>query len=122
MDYQWWEGQPVLEVNVKGGISNRDEAFNLAKSMVDQIEQSGYPHVIVILDLSDLGRSPSAAALIGGNLPETLKIEHLVMVNAPGIFRIVTMPFRHLRNKLHFVSSQADAAEKARSLLPKVRA
>jgi hypothetical protein len=79
MNYRWWEGQPVLEVNVTGGISNREEAFELAKSMVDQIESSGYRQVVVILDLTELGRSPSAAALIGGNLPETLKIEHLVM-------------------------------------------
>ncbi|MEP7289025.1 MAG: hypothetical protein ABI947_24995 [Chloroflexota bacterium] len=121
MEHQWWPGQPVLEVNVQGSIANREQAYALSKSMVDQIEGSNYKHVIVILDLTALGQSPSAAALLGGNLPETLKIEHLVMINAPGLFRFATMPLVHLRHKLHFVNSAAAAKAKATELLPKLQ-
>ena len=117
MDYQWWPGQPVFEVSVTGGVANREQAFNLAKTMVDQIEGSGYPHVIVILDLSDLGQSPSAAALLGGALPETPKIEHMILINAPLLMRLAASAFVHLRDKLHFVKNRSQADAKAQTLL-----
>ncbi len=121
MAHQWWPNQPVLEVSVNGNIANRDQAHAITKSMVDDIEASHYRHVIVILDLSALGSSPSATALLAGNLPETMKIEHLIMVNAPGLFRLATMPFVHLRNKIHFVRSSKEAMEKADALLGQMR-
>lgn len=120
MENQWWADQPVLEVKVTGGISSREQAYQLTKSMVDDIETSAYPHVIVILDLSSLGQSPSAAALLGGNLPETLKIEHLVLIKAPFLFKMAAMPFAHLRDKLHFVDNPAQAKAKATQLLPRL--
>ncbi len=120
MDNQWWPGQPVLQVMVDGKIENRDQALALTKSMVDDIEASNYAHVIVILDLSALGGSPSAAALLGGNLPETFKIEHLVMVRAPFLLRMAGAGFPQLRGKLHFVDNAAAARTKATELLPKL--
>ena len=117
MRHEWWPAQPVLEVEVNGAISTRAQAYELTKTMVDDIEQSGYPHVVVILDLTSLGQSPSATTLLAGSLPETLKIEHLVMVNAPQLFRLAAMPFIHLRNKLHFVSSLSAGRAKATDLL-----
>ncbi len=120
MQHQWWPDQPVLEVAVQGSISNRDEAYQFTKSMVDQIEASHYRHVIVILNLTALGSSPSAAALLAGNLPETLKIEHLIMIGAPMLFRLAAMPFAHLRNKIHFVGSESEAKTKANQLLPRL--
>jgi|GEM_PF-1133030 len=120
MENQWWQGQPVLEVAVGGNITTREQAFTLSKTIVDDIEASHYPHVIVILDLSKLGQSPNAASLIGGNLPQTNKIEHLVMINAPMLFRMATMPLVHLRDKLHFLGNPAAAKVKAQELLPRL--
>jgi hypothetical protein len=120
LEHKWWEGRPVLEVTVEGGISTREEAFTLADTIVTQIEQSVYRHVIVILDLTSLGGSPSGATLIGGNLPKTLKIEHLIMVNAPSLLKVVTMPLFMLRNKLHYVESRAEANKKANDLMPRL--
>jgi hypothetical protein len=116
----WWPGQPVLNVTVTGSIANRDQAFALAKSMVDELEASAYKHAIVILDMTALGGSPSAAVLLGGSLPPTNKIEHLVMINAPGMFRMATMGMFHLRGKLHFVGNTAEAKQKATELLPRL--
>jgi hypothetical protein len=120
MDYKWWTAQPVLEVTVEGGIETREEAFDLAQSMVAQIEQSGYKHLIVILDLTSLGQSPSGAALLGGNLPKTYKIEHMVLINAPHLLRLATMPIFKLRNKLHFVTSSDEAYRKTNDLLKRL--
>lgn len=120
MHHEWWPDQPVLEVEMSGSIATRDQAYQLTKSMVDEIEASGYPHVIVILDLTALGQSPSASSLLAGSLPETMKIEHLVMINAPQLFRLAAMPFFHLRNKLHFVDGETAAQAKAKSLLPRL--
>ena len=120
MEPKWWPNQPVLEVKIEGNITDREQAFGITKQMVDDIESSKYSHVIVILDLTALGQSPSGAALLAGNLPQTYKIEHLVMINAPSLFRVATMPLFHLRNKLHYVSSQSEANEKARDLLPRL--
>ncbi len=121
MEPKWWPNQPVLEVKIEGNITDREQAFGITKQMVDDIESSKYSHVIVILDLTALGQSPSGAALLAGNLPQTYKIEHLVMINAPSLFRVATMPLFHLRNKLHYVGSQAEANKKANELLPKLR-
>ncbi len=121
MEPKWWPNQPVLEVKIEGNITDREQAFGITKQMVDDIESSKYSHVIVILDLTALGQSPSGAALLAGNLPQTYKIEHLVMINAPSLFRVATMPLFHLRNKLHYVGSQSEANKKANDLLPKLR-
>jgi hypothetical protein len=121
MEHKWWPNQPVLEVKIEGNIADRDQAFGFTKQMVDAIEALPYRHVIVILDLTALGQSPSGAALLAGNLPQTYKIEHLVMINAPGLFKVATMPLFHLRNKLHYVSSQSEATAKANALLPRLR-
>ena len=121
MQHKWWPDQPVLEVKIEGSIADRDQALGITKQMVDDIEASKYQHVIVILDLTALGQSPSAAALLAGNLPQTYKIEHLVMINAPGLFKVATMPLFSLRNKLHYVSSQSEATTKANALLPRLR-
>jgi hypothetical protein len=120
MQHQWWPNQPVLEVKIEGNIADRDQAFSVTKQMVDDIESSKYRHVIVILDLTALGQSPSAAALLAGNLPQTYKIEHLVMINAPSLFRVATMPLFTLRNKLHYVGSDSEANKKANELLPRL--
>jgi len=121
MEYKWWPDQKaVLEVAVEGEIKTRDQAFEMAKGIVDQIEASTFPHVILVWDLSKMGNAPSAAALLGGALPKTNKIEHLVMVNAPGGFKLAAMPLFHLRHKLHFVDTGAQASAKARELLPKL--
>jgi hypothetical protein len=120
MEHEWWPGQPVLEVAVKGAIANREQAYQFTKSLVDEIEASAYRHVVVILDLSALGSSPSAAALLAGNLPETMKIEYLIMVRAPMLFRLAAMPFAELRNKIHFVGSQSEAKTKADDLLARL--
>lgn len=123
MNYNWWaEQKPVLEVAVEGAITSRDQAFTMAKGIVDQIESSTFPHVVLIWDLSKMGNAPSAAALLGGALPQTNKIEHLVMINAPMAFKLAAMPMFHLRNKLHFVDNAAQATAKARELLPKLPA
>ncbi|MHB8626954.1 MAG: hypothetical protein ACYDBJ_22245 [Aggregatilineales bacterium] len=116
----WWPGQPVLNVQVQGTIANRDQAYTLAQSMVGALEASAYAHVIVILDLTALGGSPSAAILLGGNLPPTNRIEHLVLINAPGMFRMAALGMIHLRNKLHFVGNAADAKRKATELLARL--
>lgn len=116
----WWPGQPVLSVTVIGTITNRDQAYTLAQAMVGALEASAYAHVIVILDLTALGGSPSAAVLLGGSLPPTNKIEHLVLINAPGMFRMAAMGMLHLRGKLHFVGNAADAKRKATELLPRL--
>ena len=116
----WWPGQPVLNVTVTGTIANRDQAYTLAQSMVGALESSEFKHVIVILDLTALGGSPSAAVLLGGSLPPTNKIEHLVLINAPGMFRMAALGMIHLRNKLHFVGNAADAIRKASELLPRL--
>jgi hypothetical protein len=76
----WWPDKPVLEMTVRGSITDRTQAFALAEGIVDQIESTKYSHVILVLDLNELGRSPSAAVLLGGALPETNRIEHLVMM------------------------------------------
>jgi hypothetical protein len=120
MEHQWWPDQPVLEVAVQGSIANRDDAYQFTKSMVDEIEGSPYRHVVVILDLSALGNSPSAAALLAGNLPETLKIEHLILIRASMLFKLAAMPFAQLRNKIHFVGSQNEAKAKADQLLSRL--
>src|SRR5262245_20222577 len=120
MEHEWWPDQPVLDVAVKGSIANRDQAYQFTKSMVDEIEASRYRHVVVILDLSDLGKSPSAAALVAGNLPETLKIEHLILIRASMLFRLAAMPFAQLRNKIHFVGSHDEANTKANQLLARL--
>jgi hypothetical protein len=120
VEYRWWPNQPVLTVTLRGGISNREQAYALAKTIVDQIEGSGYPHVIVILDLTDLASSPAAAALLAGAIPETLKIEHLIMIKAPGLLRLATLPLIQLRGKLHFVDSAEAANSKSSELLPKL--
>ena len=120
MENRWWPDQPVLEVRVAGSITTREQAVALTKSMVDSIEASHYAHVIVILDLSALGQSPSAATLLGGNLPETNKIEHLVLINAPFLFRMAGSAVPTLRGKLHFEGNDPAAQAKARSLLPKL--
>lgn len=120
MENRWWPGQPVLEVTVNGTIANREQAFALTKSMVDSIEASDYEHVIVILDLTQLGQSPSAATLLGGSLPETYKIEHLVMINAPMLLRMAAGALIQLRNKLHFVGNANAAKAKATELLPRL--
>jgi hypothetical protein len=120
VENQWWSGQPVLQVTVSGKIDNRDQALALTKSMVDDIEASSYAHVIVILDLTALGGSPSAAVLLGGSLPQTYKIEQLVMVKAPFLFRMAGAGFPQLRGKLHFVDQVSDARTKATELLSKL--
>jgi hypothetical protein len=122
MKYHWWREQPVLEIIIDTTINTRDEAYQISKLMVDQIEESGYPHVIVILDLSPLKSAPSATTLLSGSLPETLKIEHLILVNAPTLFRFAVLPFAHLRDKIHFVSSSDLAHEKTFALLPQLPA
>jgi hypothetical protein len=116
----WWPEQPVLNVTVTGTITNRDQAYSLAQSMVRQLEASAYAHIIVILDMTALGGSPSAAVLLGGSLPPTNKIEHLVLIKAPGMFRMAALGMIHLRNKLHFVGSSEDAKRKATELLPRL--
>jgi len=116
----WWPDKPVLEVKVEGNITSREQAFTLSEEVVNQIEASGYQHVIVILDLTPLGQSPTGAALLGGNLPKTYKIEHLILVNAPGVLRIATIPLFQLRNKLHFVDSEVVAHDKAVQLLARL--
>jgi hypothetical protein len=116
----WWQDEPVLEVKLNGSIENRDQAFRLTQVIVNAIEGSSYQKVIVILDLSALGKSPSAAALLAGNIPETFKIEHLVMVNAPMLIKMAVMPFVHLRGKLHFESNQRAAEQKAESLRKRI--
>jgi hypothetical protein len=120
LHHEWWPEQPVLHITINGSITQREQAFALATLIVDSIEASGYAHVIVILDMTALGQSPSATALLAGNLPETMKIEHLVMINAPGMFRMATMPLLHLRHKLHYVTAAAAATTKAQELLPRL--
>lgn len=120
IEHSWWPEQPVLAVTVKGAITTRDEALALTQRMVTEIERASYAHVIVILDLTGLVNSPAAGALLAGSLPQTFKIEHLVLVNAPGMLRMATMPLIQLRNKLHFLGSIADARRKATELLPRL--
>ena len=120
MEHEWWPDKPVLEVKVEGKIDNREQAFALSAQVVDQIEKSMYKHVIVVLDLTALGQSPTGAALLGGNLPRTHKIEHLVMINAPAVLRIATVPLFKLRHKLHFVDGGTAAHDKAIQLLAKL--
>jgi hypothetical protein len=112
----WWQDEPVLEVTLNGSIENREQAFRLTQVIVNAIEASPYQHVVVILDLSKLGQSPTAASLLAGNIPETLKIEHLVMINAPLLIRMAVTPFVHLRGKLHFEGSARAAEQKAEAL------
>lgn len=113
----WWQDQPVLEVKVNGSIENRDQAYQLTKTIVDAIEASNYKQIVVTLDLTALGQSPSTATLLAGNIPETFKIQHLVFVNAPMLIRMAVVPLLHLRGKLHFEGSAAGAERKAESLL-----
>ena len=120
IEHAWWPNQPVLEVKVNGSITTREQALALTKGMVDEIEAAVYNHVIVILDLSGLVNSPAAGGLLAGSLPQTYKIEHLVMINAPGMLRMATMPLIQLRNKLHFLGNTADAKRKATELLPRL--
>ena len=120
IEHAWWPDQPVLDVRVNGAITTREQALALTQGMVNEIEAVAYVHVIVILDLSGLVNSPAAGALLAGSLPQTYKIEHLIMINAPGMLRMATMPLIQLRNKLHFMGSMADARRKATELLPRL--
>jgi len=120
IEHAWWLNQPVLEVRVNGAITTREEAYALTQGMVTEIESVSYPHVIVILDLSGLVNSPAAGGLLAGSLPQTYKIEHLVMINAPGMLRMATMPLIQLRNKLHFLGNSVDAKRKVTELLPRL--
>ena len=120
IEHAWWPDEPVLDVRVNGAITTREQALALTQGMVNEIEAVAYVHVIVILDLSGLVNSPAAGALLAGSLPQTYKIEHLIMINAPGMLRMATMPLIQLRNKLHFMGSMADARRKATELLPRL--
>lgn len=119
--YHWWPNQPVLEVHLTGAIDNREQAYSVASTVVREIEASVYPHVVVILDLTALKKSPSAVALLAGSLPETIRIEHLILIGAPALARIATLPFKDLREKIHFVS-RADTPSLASQLLPRLPA
>lgn len=116
----WWQDEPVLEVQLNGSIEHREHAFKLTQVIVNAIEASSYQKVIVILDLTAMGQSPSAATLLAGNIPETFKIEHLVMVNAPMLIRMAVMPLVHLRGKLHFEGSPRAAEQKAELLIKRL--
>lgn len=120
-ELSWWNNQPVLAVKVANNIANREQAYKVAQAMIGQLEASDYKQVVVILDLTALGQSPSAAVLLGGNFPKTDKIEHLIMINASWFVRLATMPMLELRNKLHFVSTPKEAQDKANELLLKLR-
>lgn len=120
--HSWWPEKPVLELPVVGSIASREQALATTQAMVDDIEASSYKHVIVILDLSKMERSPSATALLAGALPKTDKIEHLVIVGAPFLFKMAAAPLVHLRNKIHFVDNAEAGRSKATGLISKLPA
>jgi hypothetical protein len=117
----WWPEKPVLEARISGAIKDRNEALDNVKTMVAQLEQCPYQQVIVVIDLSELGNSPSAGALLATSLPQTNRIAHLVFIKTPPLFRMAALPLLHLRDRLHFMDNATAAKDKIAQLLPKLR-